>query len=334
MGAPTPEEVVQKTCDFGSLPQTLAAVLKVINNPKSDSDDVAEVISQDVSLTARLLRMVNSVQYGRNRKVSKISEAVVVMGLNSVKMLALSSTVFSLGSEPEQNDQYDLHRIWRHLIETAVNARSIAEAVKYREPEEAFVTGLLHDVGIILMLSYFKEQYCLLIEQMKSEDRGLCAVEKERFGFDHCQVGGELIKAWKLPPRLGFVLENHHNADKPDIVPDDDKLNEIVALADCMAMEPMDGYYPGIEENIKYACALEKKLGLSSERLAQIRKSSLLRMFDLAKNLELDIGEMLPILSQMQDRMAALYLSMEKLYTKKQKSEIDRLKKQTKVPAA
>jgi len=332
--SPTPKEIVRDICDFGSLPQTLAAVLKVINNHKSSADEVAEIISQDVSLTTRLLRMVNSVQYGRNRKVSKISEAVVVMGLNSVKMLALSSSVFSMGPKPDQDAKYDLHRLWRHLIETAVNARSIAEAINYREPEEAFVAGLLHDVGIILMLIHFKEQYCEVIEQMKSEMGGLSVVEKARFGVDHCLVGAELIKAWRLPLRFGYVVENHHNTDKPGIVPDDNELNEIVALADRMAMEPLDGYYPNIEENIKFTCNLEHKLKIDSEKLAQIRKNSVLKMFEMAENLELDIGEMHAILSQMQDRMAALYMSMEKIYTRKQKSEIERLKKQSEVPAA
>lgn len=319
MGSPVPaitaKQVAEKICDFGSLPQSLAAVLKIINNPKSGPDDIARVISQDVSLTARLLRMVNSAQYGRNRKVTKISEAVVVMGLNSIKMLALSSSVFNLGPDKPLCETIDIQRIWRHLIETAVNARSIAEEIKFPEPEEAFVTGILHDVGIVIMLLYFKDKYAEAIMELTNSGDGLCTVEKKYFGFCHTDVGAEMIKIWKLPSRLGYVLENHHSINKAVIIAEDSRLNEIIALADRMAMEPFDKCFPNMDENFRFTCELEKKLGLTAEKASLIRKISIRRMLEMAKYLELDVGDIIAILSQVQERMAAMYVSMEKLYT-------------------
>ena len=96
MNSLSPKDIVAGISQIGSLPQSLAAVLEVINNPNSGAKEIAEVISQDVSLTTRVLKLVNSANYGCGRKISRISEAVTLVGVNSIKVVALSSTVFGI----------------------------------------------------------------------------------------------------------------------------------------------------------------------------------------------------------------------------------------------
>lgn len=318
MSSPTPKDIISNICEIGSLPQSLASILKVLDDSSADADKIAKVISKDVSLTVRVLKMVNSAQYSRTRKVSKISEAVAVMGLNSIKILTLSSSVFGMMPDSDLMQKCDLKRIWRHLIETAINARNIAEELEYREPEEAFVAGILHDLGIIIMLLYYKDEYITVIEKLKKQKIGLTKLERVTFGFTHCDIGAEMVEAWKLPQKLVYVIQNHHTIGGPCIVEDDSKLNDIVTLADRLTSGPFDEYFPDIEENIRSIYEIQKVLMLSPEATNKIRKTSTRQALTLAEYLELDVGEILDILAEANERMAELYFSLEKVYIEKQ----------------
>ncbi|MEW5924932.1 MAG: HDOD domain-containing protein [Candidatus Zixiibacteriota bacterium] len=321
MSTITPKELISKIHEIGSLPQSLAAVLKVLNNPVAGADEIAGVISKDVALTTRVLKMVNSAQYSRRHKVSKVSEAVVVMGLNSIKMLTLSSSVFGMIPDKELGEKLDIKRIWRHLIETATSARKIAEATKYRDPEEAFVAGILHDLGIIIMLLYYKEKYLEAVDIMKNDKAGLTAAEKKAFGFTHCEVGAEMINAWKLPPRLAFVVQHHHQFDASGLMPEDSDLNSIISLADRLTLGPFDEYYPELEQNIMFIRSSSSKMNLEIKTVNAIRKDSIHQALQLAEYLDLEVGEIIDILTEANERLAEMYFSLEKIYIDRQNSQ-------------
>jgi len=317
----SPKKIVASIHEIGSLPQTLAAVLQVINDPNSGAKDIADVISKDLSLTTRVLKMVNSANYGRRTRVSRISEAVTVMGLNSIKVLTLSSSVFGMISGKELAEKFNIKLISRHLIETASIARSLAEKINYPDPEEAFVAGILHDVGIVLMVLYFKEKYCDLLGELRTGGRGILESEKELFGFTHCDIGAELIESWKLPTRLAFVVQNHHVTDNAGIIPEDSTLNNLVALSDRMTLGPFEGYYPDAEENIKFMRDVASRLKINSDELNKIRRESIVQSVKLAEYLELDTGDLLEIVIEANSKLAELYNSMEKIYLQKQDLE-------------
>lgn len=328
MNTKTPRELISSIHEIGSLPQSLAAILKVLNNSSAGADEIAGVISKDIALTTRVLKMVNSAQYSRRHKVSKVTEAVVVMGLNSIKMLTLSSSVFGMIPDKELTEKCDIKRIWRHLIETATSARKIAEKIGYRDPEEAFVAGILHDLGIIIMLLYYKEKYLEAVDIMKNDKTGLMATEKKIFGFDHCEVGAEMINTWKLPSKLAFVVQHHHQFDASGLMPEDSALNNIIALADRLTLGPFDDYYPELEQNIMFIRSASAKLNLDSEMVNGIRKDSIHQALQLAEYLDLDVGEIIDILTEANERLAELYFSLEKLYIDRQNlegQETDRL---------
>jgi len=313
MDHPCPKDIVANIHQIGSLPQSLSAVLKTINNPDVDADSIAEVISKDVALTSRVLRMVNSAQYSRHRKVSKVSEAVVVMGLNSIKMLALSSSVFGIIPNSESFKGFDIRRIWRHLIEVGSNARNLAEKSGYPDREEAFVAGILHDFGIPIMILHFKEKYLALIEKMKNEKIGILAAEKEVFGFTHCEVGAEAANAWRLPSRLIHVIQNHHSIEAPAVMPEDATLNTIIGLSDKLTIGPFDDYFD-VKTNIEQIRMACEKLDLSPDVTNQLRKDAIKQAIKLAEYLELDVGDIIEILTEANEKIAEIYFSLEELY--------------------
>ncbi len=311
MTSPNPQDIITAIREIGTLPQSLTAVLQVIDNPNSGASEIAEVISRDTSLTSRVLKMVNSAQYGRTRHVSRVSEAVTVMGLNSIKVLALSSSLFSIRPDDELFEQLNIKRMWRHFIETASTARNIAEEIGYPDPEEAFVAGIMHDVGTIMMILYFKEEYMAVLNLLKEQRLGIIPIEEKLFGFNHCEVGLALAKNWRLPGRVSFAIMHHHDPEPPDIIPEDTTLNNIVALADRIAMAPVDGYHPSIENDIKFIRATSKKLNLPAEAANRIRKTSLLQSIIMCEFLELDFGDLMEVVTEANNRLAEMYFSLE-----------------------
>jgi putative nucleotidyltransferase with HDIG domain len=314
MDCPCPREIIANIHQIGSIPQSLAAVLKVINDPKAGADSVANVISRDVSLTTRVLKMVNSVQFGSRKKITKISEAVIIMGLNSIKILALSSSIFGMIQENETFRKCGIKRIWRHLIETAANARSIAVAAGYPDREEAFVAGIVHDIGTIVMLLYLREKYADIIDGLKQTKSGIIKVEKDNYGFSHCEIGAEIASLWKIPAKLVYVIRNHHDPDCPGMAEEDIMLNNIVSFADRMTLGPFEAYYPGIEDNIKFTKKMRDRLDLSQGTIHRIRKESVNESIKLAEYLDLDVGDVVDILSEANEKLADMYFSLEDLF--------------------
>ena len=317
----TPQEVVSTVREIGALPQTMATVLKVLDNPDSSADEIANVINRDVALTSRVLKMVNSVRYGRSRKVSHVSEAVRVMGLNSIKVLTLSSSVFGIKPEDDLFEQLNIKRIWRHFIETAIVARNIAEEAGYRDPEEAFIAGLLHDIGIVIMMLHFKDDFLTVIKNLEKSNAGIIAAETGQWSFTHCDVGAAMAETWKLPPRVIHVIKHHHNITSPAIIPEDDLLNAIVAAADRIAFGPFDHYTTGVEDDIRFVQTARDKIQLDHETLKNIRKRSLIQSIELANYLELDAGDIIEVLTDANDCLADLYFSLEQVLIEKNQLE-------------
>jgi len=315
----SPKEIVSSIHQIGALPQTLAAVLKAVDDPNTGAKDIAKAISTDVSLTTLVLKMVNSVHYNRARRVSKISEAVTVMGVNNLKVLALSSSVFSLIGGNNLTEKFNINRITRHFIEVASIAQSIAEIVESSDQEEAFVGGILHDVGILIMILYFKENYEEVLLEMSRSGKGLIEAEKKILGCSHCDVGAELIESWKLPKKLVFAVQNHHSCDKAGIIPADSTFNNIIALADRITLGPFEDYYPEVEVNIEFIHEISKNLKIKENDLDRIRKESIVKSIKLAQYLELEVGDLIEILSDANKKLAGMYISLEKIYLEKEK---------------
>ncbi|UCD17843.1 MAG: HDOD domain-containing protein [Candidatus Zixiibacteriota bacterium] len=305
------EDVVSAVREIGVLPQTMVTILRAFDNPDASTKDIAAVINRDISLTTRVLRMVNSVRYGRSRKVTRVSEAVRVMGLNSIKVLTLSSSIFGIKPDEKLFGQLNIKRIWRHFIETAVSASNIASECGYPDPEEAFIAGILHDIGIVLMLLHFRERYVEVVRGLEQNRKGIVSAEKELLGFTHCEVGAQIAEGWKLPPRLIHVIRNHHDINSPAIIHIDAMLNDIIATADRIALGPFDYSSSGVEEDILFTRKACAKLKMKSRVVNQIRKSSLMQSIELAKYLELDAGDIIDILADASNRLADLYYSLE-----------------------
>lgn len=204
-----PIRFITEESAFGSLPMIFQKLLEVINDPRSSTTDVAEVICNDTDLTARLLRIVNSAFYGIRSKIDTISRAVTIIGSNQLLSLAMGVTVINF-FKGVPNTLVDMDSFWRHSISCGIAAKLIASYHRTPNTERFFVTGLLHDVGRLLIFKELPEYGQAAILTARARKSLLPPVEEEIWGFTHHKLGGILLKHWKFPVSLEKNVRFHH----------------------------------------------------------------------------------------------------------------------------
>lgn len=211
------------------LPAVTRQLLAVMRDENSSADDVTKVLSSDQALAGKVLKLVNSSFYGVPNEVTKISRAVVLLGFTGVRNLALGFG--SMDALSKIKGKMDMNEFWSHAMANAAAAQSLAPFVKRRtDPEEAFIAGLMHDIGAYVLAAAAPDQY-LEVLNSPAEDR--MKNEKEVMGMSHAQVGQALLKFWELPEAFSNAARYHH--DMAVSTSGDQPLTTLVALADVLA---------------------------------------------------------------------------------------------------
>ncbi len=205
----TPESLVASVRTIGSLPDIYSKLNDVMRKPSSSARDIGKVLAEDPVLTARLLRLVNSSFYSLSTKVETVSKAVVLVGTNELRDLVLATSVLSMFDDVP-NDLMDMERFWRHSLACGLFAREMAKKLRLVNPELFFVSGLLHDVGRLVIFLKLGQLAGDAIVRSRDNNELLYRVENDVLGFSHAQVGAALIKAWNLPESHKRATEFHH----------------------------------------------------------------------------------------------------------------------------
>ncbi|MGC4032016.1 MAG: GGDEF domain-containing protein [Tepidisphaeraceae bacterium] len=214
--------------DLPSLPAIAVQVLELAQADEADLTRIASVISQDPALTGKILKTVNSSFYGRARAVGTISQAMVVLGLQSVKTLVLGFSLVGGMNTKKKDGAFDHKRYWKHSLFTAAAARQIAQRVNLLQVEEVFLAGLLADIGMLVLDRVIGEAYGKVANAPSHQS--LAAAEIAAFQTTHGEVSGYLVGQWKLPPLLATPIEFHHdsiNVTDPALK----KLADVVGMA-------------------------------------------------------------------------------------------------------
>ena len=229
--ASTPIELVRRSLKISSLPEIYFKINAVLNDPNSSFADIAEVIKSDVSLSARLMKIVNSAFYGYPAKIDTITHAVSIIGTWQLRDLALSTTILSaFKGVPEKHISMD--SFWRHSITCGIAARLIAIQKGDPNPERLFLAGILHDIGRLILLENLPDKGKIIMEKFQSGHTELYKLEREILGFDHTDIGAALMDHWNLPKNLKEVIAYHHN---PLEAPNYEYQASIIHLADIVA---------------------------------------------------------------------------------------------------
>ena len=212
------EQMVQDVATIHSLPMFYSQLSEAIDHPRSSIADIAKIISEDLGLTARILKLANSPLFGYFSKIETITQAVTIIGVLQVRELALALSVMDVfAGIPES--MVNMDQFWRHSLATGLAARLLATSQREASLERFFVAGILHDVGRLVMYIRVPELSLELLERCRNTGELLYRAERELFGFDHAEVGGALLRRWKIPARVAEPVERHHSSQKAEQYP-------------------------------------------------------------------------------------------------------------------
>ena len=198
--------------DLPPLPAVIMRVMQTVNDPTTSAADLNRLISADQALASKVLRLVNSSYYGFPRKISTITNAVVILGFNTVRNLTTSLGVFNAFDAGGQKTALDRSAFWAHSMGVAVAAGVISrrKGIGSKAVEEVFIGGLLHDIGKLFLDQYFPDQYAIAIKLAAAARISIWEAEKTALGVGHALVGKRIAEKWNLPPSLTSMITLHH----------------------------------------------------------------------------------------------------------------------------
>jgi len=214
----TVTQLISKVRSVYSLPQTFHRLQEVVQNPNSSMSDIGEVLMSDQALSARILQLANCSFYGFPSRIETVSHAVTMIGAEQMVALVQGTCVASIFKSVPR-EIVDMESFWKHSIACGITARLIAARRREPNTERFFLLGLLHDIGRLVIFQHLPEESARIIEQSAREHRLMPAIEKARLGFDHAEVGYELLRIWKLPARLCEPIKMHHNLRETSVYP-------------------------------------------------------------------------------------------------------------------
>ncbi len=255
------------------MPQVTQKLLAVMRDEKSSANDVTKVLSSDQALAGKVLKLVNSSFYGVPQEITTISRAVVMLGFTGVRNLALGFGSVEVLRKMTQN--LDVEGFWSHAMANAVACQSLAPYANRRtDPEEAFIAGLMHDIGAYVLASAVPEKY----KEIMEAEGDIMQLERDATGFTHAQIGQGLIQFWGLPEAFSDAARYHH--DVKNACEEGNTLTALVAMADVLACIHGGNFEaPATEENLS---RLISTTGISNEQFQSALLSMDQKMEDMA----------------------------------------------------
>jgi len=261
----TPEKLINQDQKLASFPLIYEQLMEALNDPKSNTEDIAEIIMHDAALCVRLLKIVNSSFYNFASTIDTVSGALNVIGTEQLFSLTMGTTIISkFEAIPEKF--VTMESFWHHGIACGLAAKSIARFREEPNLEFYFIAGMIHDIGSLIIYKQIPELASSALVQCNDWGRPLIKAEQDVMGFDHTQVGKALAEKWQLPESLGHIIAHHHDPDQAEKY----KIEaSIMHVADNIA----EGSFLGSSGQIKSQplnTQVWKKLGLPDNLLTSI----------------------------------------------------------------
>lgn len=206
------EEAIRESLDrLPPLPAVVSRVMELTNDPNCTAQDLQKVIGMDEVLSSKVLRLVNSARYGFPKRISTLSHAVILLGFETIRNLAIGAATVRLFLREGAASPVNRQQFWEHSLETGLAASALAKHLRKDLilREEMFLAGLLHDLGILFLSQTFPETYREVIQQSRSLEETEEA-ERQFFGMTHGEIGAKMAERWNLPPVFAEVMEHHH----------------------------------------------------------------------------------------------------------------------------
>lgn len=262
-----------------SFPNVLVELLAACQQPNTDFGVLSRLIDKDTGLTAKVIDAANAPVYGVRQHVRSLERTLVVLGLDSVKTIAITSAVQQFFANLHGDRSSFLKQFWRHSLRCAVLARALARLIEYPSAEEAYFAGLLHDVGQLVLAGHDPDRY-LSVQLLAGEGGDLRAQEQEQLGIGHHEVGYWLVRNWKLESFMADAVLYHH--EPTERLRDAHPLVRLIHVANALAGEPPLEGDGGQAARVLF--------GLSEDLTAELCERAEEEVARMAASLDIDIG--------------------------------------------
>ena len=234
------DRTVERIHDVSSLPEVFLRVCEVVNDERSSVADLKAVVESDPSLASRVLRTVNSAAYGLPTGIDTLHKAICMLGFNEVRNLAITASVATIFKKDDSIGTYCRKSLWRHLVSVGLVSRMIALRCGSESFENAYLAGLIHDIGIILIDQHLHPSFVEIVEGL-SPETPLPAIERERIGFTHMDLGERIARKWRFSETAVSAIRFHHDShrydgDSQDVVRAVQVANFVCTLKDVSSM--------------------------------------------------------------------------------------------------
>jgi putative nucleotidyltransferase with HDIG domain len=214
MSAPksqTIRETIETVSTIPTLSTVIEKIARLLQNPQTSAEEIGKVITTDQALAAKVLRLVNSAFYGFPGRISTITHAVVILGFSTVKNIVLTASIFdAFANKKNTASDFNIEEFWLHSIGCGAASQAIAKHIGFKEKEECFIAGLIHDIGKIILCYYFPEEFEAVFRHARSKGVLFLDSEREIIGITHNEIGAIIARRWNLPANLQAVVRNHH----------------------------------------------------------------------------------------------------------------------------
>jgi HD-like signal output (HDOD) protein/nitrogen-specific signal transduction histidine kinase len=277
------KSVIDKISTLKNLPTLPHILLKLFESCSQESvelDEIAAIVSKDPSLSAKILKLVNSAYFGLPQKVHEINQAVVLVGTSGIKNMAICACVYEAFPRPKKNGIFNLKGFWWHSLRCAFLSKSIAAEMNSGQPDEAFISGLLHDIGKVVLWVNFHTAYEALLINCRDDDQSITE-EEARLGVTHSEVGAWLLNRWNFQPMISDAVRYHH--ESPVRISQALPMTQIICIANFLCQDA--------EARMSDGVALAKKIiGLSADECYALIEKSGQEAKDVADALGIDIN--------------------------------------------
>lgn len=265
---------IREISHIATLPEITMKIVELVEDPKSTAQDLHKVISADPALCSRILKVVNSSFYGLPGQIASINRAIVMLGLNAVKNIAIAASLAKLFRGGELTAGFSAKDLWIHCNATAVCSKMLADSLKMGLSDEAFLAGLIHDIGVMVEMQYDRNKLIEVFEKLgdgkSAPTVSMLEVEEAAFSANHQDFGAGLCEKWKFPKTFAAVTGYHH---RPlEIAPENRTLVCLVHVADRLAAEVAGGFRHDLMST-EIDPAVRDEIRLTAEKLAEIKKA-------------------------------------------------------------
>lgn len=233
-------EAIREISHIATLPEITLKIVELVEDPRSTAQDLHKIISNDPALCSRILKVVNSSFYGLPGQIGSINRAIVMLGLNAVKNIAIAASLAKLFRGGDLTPNFSAKSLWLHSVATAASAKMLSDRMGFAASDEAFLCGLIHDIGIMVEMQYDRTKLIEVVQRLGADSNGVPAidmleVEESVFGANHQHFGAALCAKWKFPKAFAVVTGHHH---WPMDLPSDSRtLPAVVYVADRLAAD-------------------------------------------------------------------------------------------------